>query len=555
VLPAAERHRDLMAAGDQVPIPDDDLEDGVDDFDLKELHSFLATCAPQDAAPALAAAAAVEQTPTDAAQDWKAMLGDGRGLDRGRRGPAPAAAPAPAALQAPPSAAAGELALPPGFENGPETNAPAPAQGAARQKSNRLHGEDAAKVKVELADPTAPYLSTNSWEELRLAKPIMDAIYDMGFTKPSKIQEWTLPIAIRGENIIGQAQNGSGKTAAFALSMLIVTDPSDWSPQGVCVCPTRELAMQNFEVLKTLGKFSEHTYFLAVAQIEKIPKKVQDALVVGTPGKLQDLMKKKIIDPKGIKIFVVDEADMMLDEENQMGPQVLQIKKFIPGEPQVLFFSATWPDRVSDFARNMVTRPNRITVEKNDLTLTTITQTFIDCGDGPRGKLTQLCDIYGALNVGQSIIFVNTRKSAFDIARSMKQEGHAVSLICGTQRTGEERIDESYRDLIMQEFRTGVTKVLVATDVLCRGIDVPAVTMVVNYDLPMSYWHRGNVEFDTYIHRIGRTGRFGLKGLAVNLISSQERGSLKTVEQHYNCQIAQITGDCEEMEKIVKALR
>eukprot|EP00435_Cladocopium_sp_Y103_P010926 s5002_g2.t2 len=208
----------------------------------------------------------------------------------------------------------------------------------------------------------------------------------------------------------------------------------------------------------------------------------------------------------------------------------------------------------------LVPKANTIKVQKEDLTLTTITQTYIDVGR-PDKKQGQLSDLYGALNIGQSIIFVNSRQGAFDLAKTMKAEGHAVSLICGTQKTGllpsPERIDVAYRDRVMSEFRSGVTKVLIATDVLSRGIDVPAVTLalssgessdndavnigtdfqcaeVVNYELPMSYSSYGQPDFETYMHRIGRTGRFGLKGVAVNLVSEKDRHHLESI-QRPNC--------------------
>merc|ERR1712070_672299 len=193
------------------------------------------------------------------------------------------------------------------------------------------------------------------------------------------------------------------------------------------------------------------------------------------------------------------------------------------------------------------------TVQKEDLTLNTITQTFIDVGDDQQKKLTQLSDLYGAMNVGQSIIFVNTRNKAFELAKLMKAEGHSVSLICGTQKTGPEQVDHAYRDKVMGEFRSGVTRVLIATDVLARGIDVPAVTLVVNYELPMA--RNRKPEFQTYIHRIGRTGRFGLRGVAVNLITRQERHALDEIQAFYRVSMKQLSGDAEELEPLLKGLR
>jgi len=384
---------------------------------------------------------------------------------------------------------------------------------------------------------------------------VLDGIYELGFVKPSKIQEWALPIALSGENIVGQAQNGSGKTAAFALAMLLKCDVQTQGVQGLCVCPTRELALQNFDVISRLGKFTGLTLFLAVPQQERFPRSIDANILVGTPGKMMDLLKKRVADGRWTRIFVLDEADVLIDQDNQMAVQVTQIRNLLPDDLQVLLFSATWPEHVEQFARKMVPRANRIEVKKENLTLSTVKQTYIDVGDEHK-KTRQLCDLYGALNVGQSIIFVNTRKMAFDLAKSMKEEGHAVTLICGTQNSGPEQIDIAYRDRIMNQFRTGVTKVLVATDVLARGIDVPAVTLVVNYEMPTSWTHgRGEPDYENYMHRIGRTGRFGLRGVAVNLISSHERQLMESVKNYYQCSITELSGDAEEMEALIKNLR
>jgi ATP-dependent RNA helicase DDX19/DBP5 len=412
-----------------------------------------------------------------------------------------------------------------------------------------------SKVVLEQEDPTAMYLAAQTWDELNLPRELLDGIFEMGFVKPSKIQQWALPIAMEGRNIIGQAQNGFGKTAAFAIAMLLKVDAKWAAPQGLCICPTRELAAQNADVISKIGRFTGVDLFLAVPQAERMPRYVYAQIVVGTPGKLQDLIKKRTIDPSGFQIFVLDEADVMIDENNQMGPQVFQIRQLLPEAMQVLLFSATFPENVENFARKMVPKANTIKVQKEDLTLSTITQTFINVGRDARQKPEMLSSLYGALNISQSIIFVNTRTMAFELAKLMKEEGHAVSLICGTQQTGPERIDVTYRDRVMGEFRSGVTKVLIATDVLSRGIDVPAVTLVVNFELPLAFGRRGQPDYETYIHRIGRTGRFGLRGVAVNLVSQDERPLLQNIQHFYNCDIAELSGDLEEMQNMVRNLR
>lgn len=216
-----------------------------------------------------------------------------------------------------------------------------------------------------------------------------------------------------------------------------------------------------------------------------------------------------------------------------MGPQVMQIRQLLPELVQVLLFSATFPDHVDKFAESITKHEaTHIRVLKEDLSLDTITQTYIDVGSNDQ-KFAKLCELYSALNGGQSVIFVNTRHEAFELAKMMKAEGHTVSLICGTQAAGPERMEGTERDTIMQELRDGVTKVLIATDVLSRGIDVPAVTLVVNYDLPLDAERRGQVEMGTYMRRIGRTCRFGLRGVPVKQPSQgyTRQGNLSGVSQ------------------------
>mmetsp|Transcript_26611 Transcript_26611/g.48765 ORF Transcript_26611/g.48765 Transcript_26611/m.48765 type:complete len:522 (+) Transcript_26611:54-1619(+) len=433
-----------------------------------------------------------------------------------------------------PAVASGRPAPPPGLE------------GEAQATVRLYDGEE---------DVTADYLAAEKWEDLDLPQQLLDGIYALGFVQPSKIQAWALPIARKGGNIIAQARNGSGKTGAFAIAMLMMVDAKEGAPQGLCVCPTRELAVQNYTVLKQLGSYSQLEFLCAVPQ-ERFPRQVSSHVIVGTAGKLQDLIKKRQIPTRSMKVLVLDEADVMVDEENAQGPQVANIRSMLPEQLQVLLFSATYPERVEVFAKKMVPWAKRLSVQKEDLTLKTITQTYIDVGDDREKKFEYLKDLYGALNIGQSIIFVNSRELGFQLAQRMKTEGHAVSLICGTQKSGGgEIIDEKVRDQIMKEFRDGVSKVLISTDVLSRGIDVPAVTLVVNYELPTEWGHRDTPEYNTYQHRIGRTGRFGLKGVAVNLVSTREKPLLELIQKHYQCTMTQLSGDVEEVESRLRGLR
>jgi len=219
------------------------------------------------------------------------------------------------------------------------------------------------------------------------------------------------------------------------------------------------------------------------------------------------------------------------------------------------FFSATYPDEVREFANHIVHRPVSIVVKKEELTVSAVSQLFVRC-EHDAEKLDKLQALYSAVNVGQSVIFVNQRRKAFHLANQMKAMGFSVSLICGTQENGpgEERMDPALRDSVMEQFRKGETKVLVATDVLARGIDVPQVTLVVNYEVPVIWATRG-ADMETYLHRVGRTGRFGLKGIAVNLVTAAERSKLDDICSFFECKIHEMDEDFDSLADQLRQLR
>jgi ATP-dependent RNA helicase DDX19/DBP5 len=436
-----------------------------------------------------------------------------------------------------------------------------------------LVAEESAKVEVE-GDPHLR--SAKAWDDLRMSKELLLGIAEIGFVRPSRIQEVALPMMIEDRcNLIAQAQNGSGKTATFALAILAVTDVGLRSPQAIVLSTTRELAVQNRNVILTLGKHTGIESTLCVPQSEKFPKRITSHVLVGTPGKMCELTQKRHVDPQNVHLFVLDEADVMVSPEQQMAPQVLRVRKFLRDELQILLFSATYPDSVKEFALNICPHARKITIKKEELTLSAIRQLYIEV-DSMDKKYEVLGEFYSAMNVGQSIIFVNSRKVAFRLGERMQKDGHAVSVLTGGQKDdkGQHVLDPKERDRVMSEFRSGTTKVLVATDVLSRGIDVPQVTLVVNYGLPLMFEREGReggdaggwraretgapeskVEMETYLHRIGRTGRFGAKGIAINLVTSSELPLLKQIESYYAAKIEQLDPDPEALEMQLKKLR
>lgn len=419
-----------------------------------------------------------------------------------------------------------------------------------------------SKVIVEPYDPSVNLPPLNDWKDLNLDDNLLKGLYQKGYHRPSKIQKLALPLIFDSSrwNLIAQAQNGSGKTATFALAMLNIIDRTNKLPQAMCLCPTRELAIQNLGVIRDLGKFTSTTYYLAVPLCPRVDLAIGCQILVGTPGKTMEILKKKQIPTQNLKLFVLDEADEMIDHRNNMAPQVEQIRRFFSQPVQILLFSATYDDFVRQFATKVVPRANKIIVNKEDLTLDCVRQYYIECSNSDQ-KLTVLSELYGCLTVGQSVIFVNSRKTGFDLCQRMRHEGHVISLICGSARTnGTEFIDSELRDSVMNEFRSGTTKVLICTDLICRGIDVPQVTLVINYDLPTLMRSRGSrnsysVNMETYIHRIGRTGRFGLKGIAINLMTPDDIYLLEEIKTFYQCQITKLHWNADDIEEMVRNLR
>jgi ATP-dependent RNA helicase DDX19/DBP5 len=374
--------------------------------------------------------------------------------------------------------------------------------------------------------------SAKTFQELNLPKYLLDAVFAMGFDRPSAIQEAALPriLADPPRNLIGQAQSGSGKTAAFTLGMLYRIDiDSPATTQALCVTPTRELAVQIFQkaVTPMAANMTGLKVRLALAGEMLARGETVDAhLVIGTPGKVVDWLKRKTIKANNVKVFVLDEADDMVREGGHRANSLI-IKKQVPKTCQCLLFSATFPPEVIKFADKMVDNPDKILIESGPeyLVLDVIKQIWIDTQVYDGGKLGFLGDIYSLLTIGQSIVFVGTKKEADNVYNTLTQEGYSCSVLHG-------QVDNAERDQTMEAFRKGESTVLITTNVLARGVDVDNVCLVVNYDVPVD--KDGNPDFETYLHRIGRTGRFGRKGTAINLVSDQHQIQiLAAIESHF----------------------
>lgn len=450
----------------------------------------------------------------------------------------------------------------------PEGEAAPAASSSAKPEDAEEKNEDATdlikstfEVAVTLADqqadPNSPLFSIKTFEELGLHADLLKGIYDMGFTKPSKIQERALPLLLKNppQNMIGQSQSGTGKTAAFVLTMLSRINFSKNQPQALCLAPSRELARQIMSVVVAMGKFTPvQTEYAIKDHLPRDVTKITAHIVVGTPGTMFNLVRKRILDVSEVSVFVLDEADNMLDQDG-LGEQTLKVKNALPkGKPiQIILFSATFPDHVRSFASKFAPNANKIELQKNELSVEGIRQFYMDCKNEDQ-KYDILVSLYKLLTIGQSIIFCQHRHTADRISQRMTAEGHKVASLHGAK-------DGAERDAIIDNFREGREKVLITTNVVARGIDILQVNMVVNYDLPLmserdNYGNKADMrpDIETYIHRIGRTGRFGRKGISINFVHDKRTWEqMHQIEVALGREIARIeTTDLDTMEEQMK---
>lgn len=393
------------------------------------------------------------------------------------------------------------------------------------------------------ADPTSPLYSVKSFDDLGLTPELAKGVRAMGFVRPSKIQERALPLMLMDPptNMIAQSQAGTGKTAAFTLAMLSRIDVSKNETQAICLAPTRELARQIMSVVVEMGKFTTVTTGYA---IKETPPSPNAHIVIGTAGTLLDQLSKGVIDPRKLKVFVLDEADNML-EKGTLGDQTLRVKNRVPKTVQTLLFSATFPSHVRTFATKFAPRANEIMLKTEELSVDGIKQFYMDC-TSEQQKFEVLVQIYSLLTVGQSIIFVQRRATADSVAARMTAEGHKVTSLTGTHQSGD-------RDQTFDDFRDGRTKVLITTNVVARGIDILQVNLVINYDLPLNV--NGEPDVETYLHRIGRTGRFGRKGVSINFVHDRPTWQkMNYIEKALGRPIERISPeDTDEMERILRS--
>lgn len=368
--------------------------------------------------------------------------------------------------------------------------------------------------------------NNGSFEDLSLKETLLRGIYSYGFEVPSAIQSKSVPVITSEKDVIAQAQSGTGKTGAFVIGSLERVNEEEKSTQVIIISPTRELSKQTSEVVGELSKYMSVSHMEVVggtdifkcrSDLDKLPQ-----IVIGTPGRILDMISKKSLFTDKLVSIVFDEADEILS--HGFKETIYNIVKCIPEKCQICLFSATIPDEVIELTNSFMNNPESILVKKEALTLEGITQFYINIKVSD-WKYDILKDLYDTISISQCIIYFNSKNKLNEIYKSLTDEQFPVSMIHGELSTEE-------RKKTMNEFKSGQTRILLSTDLLSRGIDIQQLSLVINFDLPRTK--------ETYIHRIGRSGRYGRKGVAINFVTERDLKNLDELKEFYNTKIEEM---------------
>lgn len=357
---------------------------------------------------------------------------------------------------------------------------------------------------------------TNFFGELQLSRQVFQAVSDMGFEEPSPIQAKVIPMILEGTDVIGQAQTGTGKTAAFGIPIVEMINARFTQVQAIILAPTRELAIQVSEELAKIGRH-KHLKTVPIYGGQPIDRQIRALrygahIAIGTPGRVLDHLNRGTLKLQHIKYVVLDEADEMLD----MGfiEDIESILSKTPEERQTLLFSATMPFEIRKLANKFMKEPVTVSVSRDELTVPQIDQVFYETRENT--KVDALCRVIDMEDIRQAIIFCRTKRGVDELVAALESRGYFANGLHGD-------LSQTQRDRVMKRFREGKAELLVATDVAARGLDIENVTHVINYDIPQ--------DPESYVHRIGRTGRAGKKGQAVTLIVPREYRQLRLIEK------------------------
>ena len=368
----------------------------------------------------------------------------------------------------------------------------------------------------------------DSWDDLEISSELLRGIYAYGFEKPSEIQRKSIAPILAGRDVIAQAQSGMGKTGAFSIGTLGRIDVLKPKVQALLMAPTHELVKQTHTVIKALGGMLPGLRvktLIGGTSIQDDADEMREScphVVVGCAGRIYDMFRRRYLSGRDIRIMVLDEADEMLSQGFQ--EKIYQIFQFMPKDLQTVLFSATLPSEILEITKAFMRNPVRITMEAEKLNLECITQYYIALRhDGD--KYDTLKDLFSVISVNQTIIYCNSIHRVTDLYRAMIDEGFSVCYIHSS-------MDKAERDKAFQSFRTGGFRVMISSDITARGIDVQQVSTVINFDVTRCP-HK-------YLHRIGRSGRWGRKGMAINFVTRQDSETMRRIERHYGIEIREL---------------
>lgn len=371
-------------------------------------------------------------------------------------------------------------------------------------------------------------LRCDNWDDFELKIDLLRGIYGMGFEKPSSIQQKAIKPMLSKRDIIAQAQSGTGKTGTFSIGTLQMVDASSPHVQAILVSPTHELAHQTSTVIKNIGAMMDGLFVQTLVGGTSIRedldtiKNSHPQIIVGTPGRIYDMMKREHLDTSHVKVIVLDEADDMLSKGFK--DQIYNIFQYLPESVQVALFSATMPDEMHDLTLKFMRNPIKIVMKTEELNLECIKQYYVAVrNDGEKYGL--LKHLFEQITMSQCIIYVNSIKRVIDLYNAMIQEGYSVCCIHGSM-TKQER-DESFKN-----FKKGLFRVLISSNITSRGIDIQQVSIVINFDIPNCVHN--------YLHRIGRSGRWGRKGIAINFVTKHDLDGMRRIERHYKSNIEEL---------------
>ena len=377
----------------------------------------------------------------------------------------------------------------------------------------------------------------NNWDELDINSNLLRGIYAYGFEKPSPIQRKAIKPIIDKKDIIAQAQSGTGKTATFTIGALSLINTNENVTQILCLSPTRELSVQTANVMRGIGSMIPNLRVQVLVGGSSIDEDVGNLksnvphVIVGCPGRVYDMMRRNNIGSKNIKLVILDEADEMLS--SGFKEQVYNIFQYFSNNIQVALFSATLPEHITGITSKFMRDPVKIRVKAEQLTLEGISQYYVAIEDD-RQKYLTLKDLYKFMSLSQCIIYANSVKRVSALYDAMMEDGFPVCRI-------HSGMDKSERDKAFSEFRNGTYRVLISSNVTARGIDIQQVSVVINFDIPK--------DVHTYLHRIGRSGRWGRKGVGINLITRRDLTKIKEIEQYYFTQIKEMPSSFDNLAK------